>query len=493
MSVRLGSAAARGRVVHTIPVYHTPSRRRRHGDILPATAYSSFSVPAHVLPVRRLSRRFSSRLPGIFSGWGISPITEDLSGRGNTVSFITGKWNVPHIAAPQWVNALAQAFPAATQGEFSAISAGDSSFEAYTILANVISHGLSCSSWIGIQDNVGGGGLVQAGVDSVIPSDAATQRYFGTDWETPDITTALGSYGLYGAYFPFFEWTSAPGAVFLPLGVIVPGDTIQVSIQILEESSSYAVPGQPKGHGGVRGPGERVTVSEQLAIVYFSNLTQAWYTSFAVPSTSWGATTLSRSGREAIWTVEQSSDVHNDETPRGAPGPIGEAVMPIALHGTVFFRDAYCGSWTQSDGEMEPLLYASPQPSGDTHILSGNTFDLSGSKQTGHGGYLLHYPGAVSGGTLVESNSSRYTIVDTPYGYVVAPLSPIPIWPTQATPGGPINPFGTPPPPPAGPEEQPYPGAYGTIGTVASGGQLIAEDIIMCKYTYPDLGWAPNG
>jgi len=76
----------------------------------------------------------------------------------------------------------------------------------------------------------------------------------------------------------------------------------------------------------------------------------------------------------------------------------------------------------------------------------------------------------VSGPIAVSSDGLRYVVTDYSWGYTILPLGPL-----SET------------PPPVGPSWQRYPvfGAAPARGTPVSAGQLVAYDVIMCKYVYP--------
>jgi hypothetical protein len=183
---------------------------------------------------------------------------------------------------------------------------------------------------------------------------------------------------------------------------------------------------------------------EQLVVVYFANLTQNWYSAFQVRASDLGANVFSRF-RSAVWTLEQFSG-SSSETPRGGV-PTTSNVIPLARHSTVYFTDAVCGTWLGLDDEQVPI----------------NPFTLSlGGDDVKISGYDIHYPGEASW-------QQRAYIVDYSWNYIWLPLAP-------ALAKGAKLPIR----PPLGPATLP-----GSLGTVVSTGQLVAKNIVMCKYVYP--------
>jgi hypothetical protein len=391
----------------------------------------------------------------IWSGYTIFPQAETFSGNNNTVSFINATWTVPAIAVPLWVGDLALQFPSATQGNDSGSAAER---DVYEVLSNVISHGVSCASWIGIQDE-GAGGLVQAGMQSVIPYSAAPQYYDNGTWATPEYTLQNANQGFLAIHYPFFQWTSGGGAVYLPTPPVSAGDDVHVMIQILEPTNAADLPTAGSD-----------PAFQQQVLVYFGNLTQDWYIAFVASADDFGATALVRE-RSAIWTLEQAQNTYNNETPRGSSAPIGQQVMPMARHATVFFRDAVCGAFAQQDDFEGIIGPVPPSVSATEEVVDSNIVPAQG--------YVLHFP--EEGAALLRNPpSGPLIIVDIPFNYVTfAPPPPLPS-------GAPVPRL-----PPLGPPAQPNLGGAGAAGaqvngTAVSAGQLVAKDVIMCKYVYPD-------
>jgi len=479
---------------------------------------AGFGQLRHVEPsFRKTLHRFASGVNDIYSGYAVNPPPEPVSGYQNTVSWINGVWNVPNIRTPLWLTRLMAQYPVQTGAVLNgdvplAPLAGNpmtwttEEVNVYNVLQLALTTGgFSCASWVGIQDVTGN--LVQAGVSSFIPSvtnpfDISVPAWMNLIggpalWIPEEVdlnslvpvsATQRETDGFVAEYFAFFEYDPSVSPSFaLPLQV-GPGDTVHVLIQMLGPQENVV---DPSVLGAI--PQE----SANTAVVYFGNVSRDWYTAFVVSTDALHGTPGLLSERTAFWVIEQESKPYLIEfqtspvtetpgtglgpldTPATAGGPQPDFVMPLARHGTVFFTNAVCGQWLSSPYAEEPIggLFVDSGAAPPASITATVLYDDVASDRSAFAAapkYALVYP---SEDLSVQPHSQNVfmpgPIVMTDALWNFARFPPAPMPPSTAP---------TLPNPPLGPARQ-----YGLPfnGTAMSAGQLVAEDIVMCKYVYP--------
>ena len=460
---------------------------------------------------RKTSRRFGPGTSDIFSGYSVNPPPEAVSGYQNTVSWINAVWNVPNIRTPLWLSELMVKYPAQAQAAITgslsdvldSITWTAEEQNVFEILARAInSLGFACASWVGIQDV--NGTLVQAGVSSFIPNYTNPYYVLGSEYVVSKSTVQPETYVFTSEYIAFFEFDPSQNlALALPLQVS-PGDTVHVLVQMLGPKESDVV---QVGSSYVGPPQE----SANTAVVYFGNVSQDWYTAFAVSADAFSNTPGLVGQRTAFWVIEQESKpflggvtAYWNDIPRTGLGPLDTAakaggtvsdlVIPLARHGTMFFTNAVCGQWLSTPFTEEPIggLFVDSGAGPPASIAATELYEADPATRTtafaGALKYALVYPAEA---LSVQPEPSKenpslapggpWIMTDTLWNYVVMPPPRVVATPTVA----PASPPASPPPltlPPLGPAYQyglPYNGA------ALSAGQLVAEDIVMCKYVYP--------